>query len=55
MAWVYIDIKEVLGYLRRELVGISPSSCKLTHGSLGIILYTAENLWRWGRGILLLG
>lgn len=30
LTWVYMDIEEVLGYLRGELVGMSPSSCELT-------------------------
>lgn len=44
LAWVYMDMKKVLGCLRMELVGISSSSCELTMAPWE--LCPAENLGR---------
>ena len=44
LAWVYMDMKKVLGCLRTELVGLSSSSCELTMAPWE--LCPAENLGR---------
>lgn len=44
LAWVYMDIEEVLGYLRMNLLAIAPCSCEVTMVA-----------WELGRGIPFLG
>lgn len=54
MTWVYMDIEEVLEYLRGELVGMSPSSCELTM-SPWELFHILQRTYGGGRGTPFLG